>query len=381
MSLDDEYIPNFSKDTESKWLKKLSAKTQCDLIVDWYEKFGLSNRRLRHLTYENLQLDFKYEARNRNSMSSLITKRYWPNGLNLYQLSDIDFHILLAHPARYKWNSITMYKSQTEKIRPHYNVRYIVKELNHHLSNYYLTYTTSRHDSEHNMELIRIQFFEKSLTNLNDTKPKLLSRSPYYFVLLDDQELPFFIHTSGEDPTSQLILETFKRILLNYTPYNIYFKRNEPAKESIKSLDNVLKACNTTRYDNALGRWSQYGEGNFEVSPLNNITDHNASVGKKIRIDNIKMKSMLLFKGTDTYLDGYNSVSPVTKVSFQFRDPDDDITIGFKFHGLDVFGGLHQLCDEGLMNIDKIPGWMTGENGPYSGIIENGDFIKKTRKS
>lgn len=380
MLLDDEYIPEFSKVTECNLLKKLSAKILCNLILDWYEKFGLSNRKLQHLTYEKLQLDFKYESRNKNNMSTLITKRYWPHGLNLYQLSDIDFNILLTHPSRYKWNSVTMYKSQTEKVRPSYNIPYIVKELTHQLSNYYLTYITSRHDSEQHMELIRIQFFEKSLTQLNNSKLKLLSRTPYYLVLLDDQELPIFIHTSGEDPTSQLILETFKRIIINSSPYNIRFKRNELTKESIKSLDNILISCNTSRYDNSIGRWSQYGEGNFEVSPLNNIIDHNALIGKKIRIDDIKMKSMLLFKGSSTYLNGYNSIDPIPRVSFQYRDPNDNITVGFKFHGLDVFGGLHKLCDEGLMNIDKIPGWLTGENGPYSGVIENGDFIRKSRK-
>lgn len=381
MSLDDEYIPEFSKETESKVLKKLSAEILCNLVIDWYEKFGLSNKKLQYLSYKNLQLDFKYESRNKHNMSALITKRYWPDGLNLYQLSDIDFNILLTHPSRYKWNSVTMYKSQTEKFRPFYNIPWIVKELNLQLSNYYLTYVTSRHDSEKNIELIRIQFFEKSLIPLNSLKPKLLSRTPYYFVLLDDQELPIFIHTSGEDPASQLILETFKRIIKKSSPYSIHFKRNEPIKESIKSLDNALKSCSTSRYNNSVGRWSQYGEGNFELSPLNNIIDHNASIGKKIRIDDINMKSISLFKGSNTNLNSYNSKDPVSKVSFQYRDPNDDIAVGFKFHGSDIFGGLHQLCDEGLINIDKIPGWLTGENGPYSGIIENGDFIKKSRKS
>lgn len=380
MSLDDEYIPAFTRDTELKLLRKLTEKVQRDLILDWYERFGLSNKKLRHLTVETLQLDFKFDARNRRTISTVILTRYWPHGLNLYQLSDIDFNILIAHPSRFKWNSMSMYKSSTERIRPHYNIPQIVAQLNNELSNYYLTYISSRHDSQQRVEYIRLQFFERSTSHHHDRKNKLLSRSPYYIALLDDQELPFIIHSAGEDPTSMLILETFKRILSDSSPYTIQFKRNESPKESIKSIENVLKACGTSRNDNALGRWSQYGDGKFEVSPLNNVDEHSSMKGKKIRKDDSFMKSMLKFKGFTEYSNGYVSRAPVPKVSFQLKDPNDNITIGFKFHGSDVFGGLHQLCDKNLIDIDKVPGWLSGENGTSSGIIENGDFIKKTRR-
>lgn len=380
MSLDDEYIPNYTKDTELKLLRKLSEKVQGELIIDWYERFGLSNKRLRHITLETLQQDFKFDARSRRTLSTVILTRYWPHGLNLYQLSDIDFNMLIAHPLRFKWNSMTMYKSTTEKIRPHYNIPQIISELSNQLSNYYLSYITSRHSSGQNVEYIRLQFFERSATHHHDRQHKLLSRSPYYIALLDDQELPFIIHTAGEDPTSKLIMETFKKILSDSSPYTIKFRRNEPPKESIKSIGKVLQSCSTSRNDNALGRWSQYGDGKFEVSPLNNIDAHGSMKGKKIRIDDNEAKSMLKFKGSTEYPNGCESQTAVSKVAFQLKDPNDDITIGFKFHGSDVFGGIHQLCNQELIDVDKVPGWLSGENGASSGTIKNGDFIKKTRK-
>ena len=102
--------------------------------------------------------------------------------------------------------------------------------------------------------------------------------------------------------------------------------------------------------------------------------------GKKIRIDDNEAKSMLKFKGSTEYPNGCESQTAVSKVAFQLKDPNDDITIGFKFHGSDVFGGIHQLCNQELIDVDKVPGWLSGENGASSGTIKNGDFIKKTRK-
>lgn len=380
MSLEDDYIPSLSKDTQLKLLKKINEKVQSQLILEWFDQYGLSNRSLGRFTRDSLEDDFKFETGSRKTLSRFILNRYWIHGLNLGQLSDIDFYTMFAHPTRFKWNSSTIFKSTSEKFRPHYNISRIIADLSNQLTSFYLTHISSKHDPKLNIQYIRVQFFERQMSHDHERKPKLLSRTPYYIAILDDQEIPILIHSSGDDPASNLILETVKRVISNLSSYNLTFKNNEPKKETIKSMENMLKCLGTSRYDNAMGRWSGYGRGDFEMSPLIDINDHQSITGKKIDKNDKLMKSNLKFKGDINYPNGYKSERSASKVTFKVTDSKDDITLGFKFYGTDVFGGLHQLCDQGLMDVDKVPGWLSGENGTYSGIIQDGDFIRKSNK-
>lgn len=79
------------------------------------------------------------------------------------------------------------------------------------------------------------------------------------------------------------------------------------------------------------------------------------------------------------YISRYSSLVPIEKVGFTLKNEINSriITIKLKFNGNDIFGGLHELCDKNLINIDKVPGWLAGENGSFSGTIMNGDFQRE----
>ena len=95
----------------------------------------------------------------------------------------------------------------------------------------------------------------------------------------------------------------------------------------------------------------------------------------------LKKKSMLRFKGRQySGNDEYDSEIPVEKVSFTIRNfvkklPGiHQLSIKLKLSGKDVFGGLHELCDKGMLDVDHIHGWICGENGNKSGTVSNDDF-------
>ena len=61
------------------------------------------------------------------------------------------------------------------------------------------------------------------------------------------------------------------------------------------------------------------------------------------------------------------------------QDDDDDVEIeGWRpsirvmFQGKHVFAGIRQLVEEGLVDGEKLPGWMTGEEGVSIGLVQNG---------
>ncbi|WEW55529.1 chromosome loss- protein [Emydomyces testavorans] len=65
---------------------------------------------------------------------------------------------------------------------------------------------------------------------------------------------------------------------------------------------------------------------------------------------------------------------PITPTS-QPQDPDTGATtttLSLTFSGSDVISGLRQLADLGVIDVTKMPAWMTGEEGVSSATIRNG---------
>ena len=85
-----------------------------------------------------------------------------------------------------------------------------------------------------------------------------------------------------------------------------------------------------------------------------------------------------------TTVSQYASLVPVEKTEFtlknQVPESTDQVVIKFRFRGNDIFGGLHELCDKQLIDIDKVPGWLAGENGVESGTIDEGMFTRDTNR-
>ncbi|KAI8390489.1 related to Central kinetochore subunit CHL4 [Nakaseomyces glabratus] len=102
-------------------------------------------------------------------------------------------------------------------------------------------------------------------------------------------------------------------------------------------------------------------------------------------------------KPSNILLSKYTSLLPIKKAHYTvtndnwsgpYNKEDEDVdiaiiegesdkgsqSISLKLIGNDIFGGLHELCDRNLIDIEHMPGWLTGENGASSGIIKNNEF-------
>ncbi|KAJ4306678.1 chromosome loss- protein [Collariella sp. IMI 366227] len=57
---------------------------------------------------------------------------------------------------------------------------------------------------------------------------------------------------------------------------------------------------------------------------------------------------------------------------------EDDLGEGWRpyvrltFHGSHVFGGVRQLVENGIIDGERMPGWLTGEDGVTIGAVRNG---------
>lgn len=50
-------------------------------------------------------------------------------------------------------------------------------------------------------------------------------------------------------------------------------------------------------------------------------------------------------------------------------------TISIKFHGSHVYAGIRQLVEAGIVDGERMPGWMTGEEGVTTGVVRQGRII------
>lgn len=50
--------------------------------------------------------------------------------------------------------------------------------------------------------------------------------------------------------------------------------------------------------------------------------------------------------------------------------PDVRVT----FHGQHIFAGVRELAEAGVIDVERMPGWMTGEEGVSVGVVRNGRF-------
>lgn len=433
MELSDEFIPYGDKKFVFKKLLKLPLPVLGHLVMHWASKYGTdSGQHVGNLEsiIENLQ---KRKVK-RNVLASRILLEYWPKGLYLYQLAQIDCYLLVHRPSIFYWISSSITNANNESQVVHLRLDSFIKSLKEDLQKFYLCNIHSFRHPTLQLVILRIQLFDysnifqqKSSLNIRSDAPlerQLVSRSPYYVAFPSNSSN--IVHSPDEDSYSNLILQSVQKVLSQREP--VLLRLNE--RRAIKSLETMQILRGASRYTNALGPWSCYADTSFEVSPLGLIESHQAIKGKRVlnpddsyndestpEVKRLRFeKTMLRFKGSkkgvrakkvyalkklsdrihnpdksvssyaekQTTVSQYASLVPVEKTEFtlknQVPESTDQVVIKFRFRGNDIFGGLHELCDKQLIDIDKVPGWLAGENGVESGTIDEGMFTRDTNR-
>ncbi|CCF58443.1 hypothetical protein KAFR_0E02910 [Kazachstania africana CBS 2517] len=354
----DSYVPSLAADVKLQRLKRLPVKTIHRLTIAWLTRFNTDYSKLK-LTKVERKLDelIALDKINRKDLAKLVLSRYFNRGLNMRQLADIEFETLLHLPNHHKWNSLTIYDSKTNKYIPHLNYQDVQRKLSEDFKRSQI----NSHISFFDHPKLPITCFRIKLFELNHT-----SRQSFWLIFIPGTPILFHSHYNElNDPFVKLLFNHLKGIIL---PNQIvYFKKNE--NEPIKSLDTIYLTSGVTRYGNAMANWISYSHGDkVDNSPLSNSSSHTSIGGMKLNQNDNKEKCLIRFNGMNCE---QNHI-PVEKVNF-LLNVDDGISIKFKFQGNDVFKGIRSLCEDEVIDIDKIPGWLCGENSIKSGVItENG---------
>ncbi|AJU63647.1 Chl4p [Saccharomyces cerevisiae YJM326] len=446
LRLEDNYVPTSDTLVVFKQLMKLPVTVLYDLTLSWFAKFGGSFDGDIYLLTETLDLLIEKGVR-RNVIVNRILYVYWPDGLNVFQLAEIDCHLMISKPEKFKWLPSKALRGDGKPYVVKLQPAKFIENLQTDLAKIYHCHVYMFKHPSLPVLITRIQLFDsnnlflstsnigsinkESLYNKLDKfqgKP-LISRRPYYVAF--PLNSPIIFHSVDKDIYARLVLQSISRTISERE--TIIFKPVQ--KIPVKSIHNIMTLLGPSRFAESMGPWECYASANFERSPLHDYKKHQGLTGKKVmvrefddsflnddenfygkeepEIRRLRLeKNMIKFKGSangvmdqkyndlkefnehvhnirngkknedsgePVYISRYSSLVPIEKVGFTLKNEINSriITIKLKFNGNDIFGGLHELCDKNLINIDKVPGWLAGENGSFSGTIMNGAFQRE----
>lgn len=435
MELSDNYVITVENSSLYRKLLKLPLTAICDLALRWSSSHGCKHP---HEDVKATTERWKKKKVQRKIAASTVLLQYWPDGLNLLQLAQLDCYLLFHKPNSYVWMSQTAYNKNNEKVNLSIDPDSFISGIKNDLGKLYMSHLYFCKHPEFQMVVCRIQLFDYnneflSLTEVSSheddrsypeitpdfgasIRKELVTRAPFYICF--PLNSPVVIHTVGTDLYAKLILESVQKCIFGREKLTLVPNEDAPIK-NLKTL-NILHG--TSRYAHSLGPWSAYAESDIELSPLTDLKAHELVCGRSILCktseftkEALMEKTMIKFKGrsykghfhraseakrrfdkmiyrsantsekgnSSSFNSNYASLIPATNVEFILKDEitaQENVTIKFTFQGNDIFGGLHELCDRDLIDLEKVPGWLAGENGPDSGLIENGHFTKAYTK-
>jgi central kinetochore subunit Mis15/CHL4 len=136
------------------------------------------------------------------------------------------------------------------------------------------------------------------------------------------------------------------------------------------------------------GGWGVYVEG-FETNPLAPAKELSMNEEEQLDPATKRRKLVAARFGKEDESAAIESVLFHVEEKFPERpggEEDEDVEdeggvfrprVDLRFEGSHVFKGIRTLAEEGVVMLDKMPGWMTGEEGVTSGTVRDGKVERK----
>ncbi|AGO13627.1 AaceriAGL251Cp [[Ashbya] aceris (nom. inval.)] len=393
MFIDDVLIHPGGKSEALLKLNRLGGPEVRKLLRSWLVKFPPVD--------QTIELD---ELENDAKLIDVAIGQLWPGGLNCYQLAQLDVACLVADKTQMSWAVSAVCDKDGKETVVAVDFRRFGTELREQVGQVHTCHVYSEMHAKLPLVLYRVQLFDSYGSQLVTHKAFFAALPLRYKVVL---------HSAQKDVHSRYIFQCVTQALQASCPGVQLQLTAGPIKDILTNID---RAYGTSVVPGMQGVWSSYLHRDIEPSPLHSPTKHPVVVGKRKRDDDDDLSfrqkcAMVRFKGTTSgvkslvrYLDKrhrqrvysvadgqvhdssedeeeinkYQSLVPVRKVEFTVKN-STSLSFKLKLRGKDVFAGMHELCDKQFLDINRLPGWLTGENGAESGIVEDGNFKRIKR--
>ncbi|AOA63322.1 Outer kinetochore protein [Komagataella phaffii CBS 7435] len=401
--ISNSYIPPRLAEQNSRFLNRVALKSLLELVKIWSR---WPATKPKHNIGSEVDL-FTESNITKKKLIDKILVEYWPNGLNLLQLSQIDTQLIVKKPSASSMGSSGWTSSMAkiplsgEELMITIEPQLFLDQLMTHLSKVYLCHSYVAKHPVLPLTIIRVQVFDFiPMKKRIPSKDELVSHKPFFLAI--PQNSPFVIHTAFQDSVTKTIMQSIELTLSSSTRQVVLAPTNDPPVKTLEAL-HIFKG--NSRFSNSLGSWQPYADGDVDMPVLGEEKNH--PIVKVNRIDNNAVSNrptreqiaMLRFKGTvdplkserlfedtraikeveEDNTNPYSSIAPVQFVKLALKSADDsnENPITIKFTGTDVYAGLYELAVKGPVDAALIPEALTGEYGVESGTLENGKFTKE----
>lgn len=376
-------------------LARLGEETMVELLRQWLITYPIEDSKL---ISDNLpSLIGKNGIRN---IAKMAVTRWWPE-LKEEQVAQLDIWSVIAGTSSTQWVASRCIDNDGNDHLLAVDISDFVTKMRKSFKRLYDLNIHIEEDQYSTMHIARIQ--------LHETHSEVITNTHRQFYLAIPSGHSILFHSAQNDTHSHLILQAFMSM---HSPPIILQRIKRKPTTSLNELyiSLGLPTVNTTGF----GIWSIYSSNELlepgpledpRLHPLNEVQlQQSTQVGSKEQdIKNWQQAAMLKFKGSIKgvksrkeydikrrraliYGDDdpkisqmeevtkYDSLLPVKRVAFNYQS-DNGINIQINLSGKDVFGGMHELCDKGYIDPNKVPDWLCGDYGDKSGTIKNGEFV------
>lgn len=377
-------------------LRRLSVLVLSKLLIEWVERFAVRRREANVERIKDYLEDKLKDKIGRAELASLIVAKYWSKGLNMFQLAEVDTLVLFQHPKSYVWNCHFIYENESDL----HSTLIMPDDFSENLRSLLSVQGQKNHIYCKRHPTLPLNVFRIQLYDISRNDQHVSQRAPFY-IATTIAKSPVIFHTNyGQyDIYAKLIMQLTKETLLMSEkagllhPQTIssgrsatYLVLKDEGPVPTKNLENIAKLAGVDGTGDTMAAWSGYSKDTADTTPLTDGRKHRSATGRKSLSNaadksNLQKKSMLRFKGKE--LAGapeYDSEIPVEKATFSVIDEHkgrlstNQIEFKIALNGKDVYGGLHELCDQGMLDVEHLPGWICGEHGNKSGTIKFGQF-------
>lgn len=295
-----------------------------------------------------------------------ILSAYWPQGLNLYQVAEIDCVDCFGNNFPHTWSYSTFADNQEEEVVPTIEAHSFVKAIEEAFQPITIGHIFARevvhlhNDKDFNLVVVRIQLFTTG--SAQKTTP-LVPLRPIYLIF--PQSSPHVIHTApGNDLNVRSALQALRTIL---APLGGQLSLNHKEGVTTRDLIPLCKSLGASRSASAHGQWSTYAFNLADTSPLDyglgyNSQKRKSGLSSRQRLANVRFTGDQYQSPTDA------TCPPLTQFSSTISEPVNGAfspSIKLDLEGTDVFKGMYHLTVEGVVDGALLPDWLTGSQKKF----------------
>jgi central kinetochore subunit Mis15/CHL4 len=222
----------------------------------------------------------------------------------------------------------------------------------------------------------------------DSAKDDLLSSRRTFFIGIPSSS-PYIFHTPATDQLQEIIRQTLSQVFS--TPrFPVVVTPTKPAITA-KTLESMMTLCGASRESSALGAWRIYAKGWVDGSPLaaeklvEEVLLETDERGKREQLARSRFGMKLKKKNVLAVQEDEEDdiVTPaLERVEWRIKHnyPDDSQpafmpSLTMRLEGANVFHGVFDGIVDGWIDGERIPGWLTGEEGRTEGKVQDGRIV------